>query len=238
MNLRTIQKLNANAKKGNEEMTDGFSLEYMKTCYSFLSGTWGIILLPFAVSALYSRRCRLLGVVLMAFVGVFVFILLHDIYVYSKNQRTWLPFYERCFGMAAPIDGKSGVFATVSFDSDKTSVKVTHVQRGNHSIGIWIPDKKNDFTPVGADVELNCTFLDKSGKAIFQIHSDNMSKKLWTWCRGSRGGSKEIYCKYSVPKDVPLDEEVLLEISVTGKVNDFLRQYPGAAFSVDKYSDK
>ncbi|MGN0847737.1 MAG: hypothetical protein ACI4RA_10195 [Kiritimatiellia bacterium] len=209
-----------------------------EACCSVLSGTWGLVLLPFAISTLHDRRHKLLGIALVAFVGVFAFVLTHDIYVYSRNQRTWIPFYERCFGLFVPIEGGRGVRATVSFDGDKASVKVRHVQRGNHSIGIWIPDKMKDFTPVGADVELNCTFRDDNGKVVFQIHSDNAFKKLWTWCRGNRGGSKEIYCKYRVPKDVPLDEELQLEIKVTGEVDKFLRQYPNAVLSVDKYSDK
>ena len=63
-------------------------------------------------------------------------------------------------------------------------------------------------------------------------------QKNWTWCRGERGGSGEVYCIYSVPKDVPLDEELTLQINVSGAVKSFLQAYPNAIFTVDKHSDK
>ena len=216
----------------------GAILDCVKAWLRFLSRTWGVILWLFGLFALCSVRRKFVGVILAAFVGVFVLMFFHDINAHLKNRRPWLAFNEWCFGIAIPIESRSGTFATVPFNGDEATVKVSHVQRGNHSLGVWIPDKMNDFTPVGPDIKLNCRFLDGHGKTVFQIHSDDSSGRLWTWCRGVRGGSKEVYCKYSVPGDVPLDEDLQLEIKITGEVDKFLKRYPNAVFSLDKYSDK
>lgn len=216
----------------------GAILDRVKAWLRFLSGTWGVVLWPFGLFALCSGRRKFVGVILVALVGVFVLIFFHDINAHLRSRRIWLPFHEWFFGLAVPVEGRDGVFATVPFDGDNATIIVKHIQRGNHSLAVWIPDKMNDFTPVGPDIKLNCKFLDRHGKAIFQIHSDAGFKKSWTWCRGSRGGSKEIYCKYSVPNDVPLDDELQVKIKVTGEVNKFLKLYPNAVFSLDKYSDK
>ncbi len=212
--------------------------EYLKGWMSLLSGVWGFLIWPFAVVALCNKRRKIIGVILLVLVGLFISIFLHDLHAHFNNRRPWVPFYEWCFGLLIPVEGRSSIFAVVPFDSEGVTVKVVHVRRGNHSIGIWIPIKMDDFTPVGPDVRLNCNFLDRYGKVIFQVHSDSTFKKLWTWCRGDRGGSSEVYCKYSVPEDVPLDEELVLQINVSGEVRSFLRAYPNAIFTVEKYSDK
>ena len=217
-------------------LADGI-LDWVNGWLSILSGIWGIILLPWAISLFCERKQKVIGTVLMMLVGFYVFILIHDINAHLKNQRPWIPFYEWCFGLAIPVEGRSSIFATAPFDREKVTIKVTHVRRGKHSIGIWIPDKMDDFTPVGPDIKLNCNFLNKHGGKVFEIPSDHFAKN-WTWCRGERGGSGEVYCIYSVPKDVPLDEELTLQINVSGAVKSFLQAYPNAIFTVDKHSDK
>ena len=218
-------------------MSEDTIWEYMKAWFSVLSGIWGIILLPFAISCFYERKQKVVGLILMMLGGVYVFIFAHDLKAHLNNQRPWIPFYEWCFGLAIPAEGRSSVFATMPFDSEKSNIKVIHVRRGKHCVGIWIPDKMDDFTPVGPDIKLNCKFLNKQGRKVFEIPSDHFAKN-WTWCRGERGGSGEVYCIYSVPKDVPLDEELTLQINVSGDVDSFLRTYPNAFFTVEKYSDK
>ena len=41
-----------------------------------------------------------------------------------------------------------------------------------------------------------------------------------------------------MPRDVPLDEELTLEIRPVGEVDDFVQMYPAAEIAVEKYSDK
>ena len=219
-------------------MIEGTMLENIKGWGVLLSGIWGFILLPFAGVLIYSKKFKTIGIVLVIFVGLFVCMFLHDINAHIRGQRPWVPFYEWCFGSAIPIEGRSGVFANCPFTREIATLKVTHVQRGNHAISVWIPEKMKDFTPVKADIKFNGQFRNRDGKPIFDFHSDDKFAKLWTWCRGKRGGSHEIYYKYSVPRDVPLDEELTLEIRPVGEVDDFVQMYPAAELAVEKYSDK
>lgn len=210
---------------------------YVNALCSFVSGTWGMFILPFAIAMMHTKRLRLVGGVLLFFVGIFAFIFFHDFKAHLTNRRTWIPFYEWCFGLVVPVE-RNGVFSECSFSGSNVTMKVIHVQRGKHAISVWIPEKIKDFTPVKANIRLKGQFRNRDGKPIFNFCSDDTFAKLWTWCRGNRGGSHEIYCKYSAPRDVPLDEELILEINVIGEVGDFIQTYPDAVFSVEKYSDK
>lgn len=202
-----------------------------------MSGVWGIFILPFAVEMACSRRFRLAGIVLLSSVGIFTFIFVHDLNAHLANRRPWIPFYEWCFSLAVPVE-RSGVFSECPFSGSNATMKVTHVQRGKHTISVWVPVRMEDFTPVKVNIKLKGQFRNGDGNPIFNFCSDDATARLWTWCRGDRGGSHEIYCKYCVPRDVPLDEELTLEINVVGDVTDFVQAYPGAMFSVEKYSDK
>ena len=150
-----------------------------------------------------------------------------------------IPYFEKSVkksrSATSPMSGfYFGVFASCPFTREIATLKVTHVQRGNHAISVWIPEKMKDFTPVKADIKFIGQFRNRDGKPIFDFHSDDKFAKLWTWCRGNRGGSHEIYYKYSVPRDVPLDEELTLEIRPVGEVDDFVQMYPAAEIAVEK----
>lgn len=202
-----------------------------------LSGVWGIFVLPLAVEMSHAKRFRLIGVLLWAAVCAFACIFIHDLNAHLTNRRPWVPFYEFWFGLAVPVE-RSSVFAECPFSISNATMKVTHVRRGKHALSIWIPDKLKDFTPVNANIRIDAKFSNREGKRVFSFHSDDTFARLWTWCRGKRGGSREMYFIYSTPKDVPLDEELTVEITVAGEGCLFSQSYPGARFSIEKYSDK
>lgn len=216
-------------------MEDAVNL--IKGVINVLSGIWGVILFPFAIVILYNKTVKIVGFVLMFLVGIFVYILIHDIHAHVNNRRLWIPFYERCFRLTVPVGGSS-VFSECQFARSNMTLKVSHEMRGKHAISVWIPEKMKDFSPVKAAIRFKGKFCNQDGKPIFDFCSDDKFTKLWTWCRGKRGGSHEIYYKYSVPDDVPVDEELILEISPIGNVDDFLQMYPAAKIAVEKYSDK
>ena len=107
-------------------------LEYIKGWGFLLSGIWGFILLPFAGVLIYSKKFKAVGIVLMIFVVLYVCMFLHDINAHIRGRRPWVPFYEWCFGLAIPIEGRSGVFASCPFTREIATLKVTHDRRGNH----------------------------------------------------------------------------------------------------------
>lgn len=213
-------------------------LEWIKGWLNLLSGVWGVILLPYAILSLVERKSKIIGIILIAFVMVYVVIFIHDIQAHLNNKRPWVPFYEFVFDLAIPLEERTSALATVPIGRERVLTKVRHVKRGNYSIGIMIPDKVNNFTPVEADIRLRCDFIAKNGDVLFQICSDGEFKKLWSCCMGKQGGSNEIYCKYNVPKDLPLDDELQLCITIEGEIDKFLDLYPAAILTVDKYSDK
>lgn len=147
------------------------------------------------------------------------------------------PFYEFCFGLAVPVE-RSSVFSECPFSISNATMKVTHVQRGKHALSVWIPDKMRDFTPLKAHIRIRAEFIDRDGKTVFVSSSDDTFAKSWTWCRGKRGGSREIYLIYSAPRDVPLDAELTLKIGIKGDGIGFADACPDARFSIERYSDK
>ena len=131
-------------------MIEGNMLEYIKGWGFLLSGIWGFILLPFAGVLIYSKKFKAVGIVLMIFVVLYVCMFLHDINAHIRGRRPWVPFYEWCFGLAIPIEGRSGVFASCPFTREIATLKVTHDRRGNHAISVWIPEKMKARQPVAS----------------------------------------------------------------------------------------
>lgn len=214
------------------------AVDYIRGWLHLLSGIWGLLLAPVAIAVATDKKTRIAGIALIFLVGISGFIFIHDIHSHFAGKRPWIPFYEFVFGLAIPVDRDAGMLAHESFSTGTGKLKVEHVRRGNYAVRIWIPETMQDFSPIGARIGLCCRFSDKNGNAVLQMKTKDGSGGLWTRCRGARGGSHETYCKYRAPDDVPLDEELTLEVIPTGETEKFAKTYPFARITVEKCSDK
>lgn len=197
----------------------------------FLSGVLRIPWLMCEVS-------KPLGMLLTMLFGLYILIFAHDLSVHLNGGRPWIPFHEFAFGLLFSVEGNGGTLSSVPLNGNVLSLNVLHVHRGKHALSIWIPEKKKDLTPVGANIHFSCEFMDARGDVLFSAESDTVHGKYWSWCRGKRGGSDEVYCIYSVPKDVPLDRDLTVRMKIDGELGKFHGLYPNAKLSIIKYPDK
>jgi len=209
-------------------------IENLKGWLFLLSGIWGFILLPFAISFIYNRKTRLISAVFAVLVGTFVALLVHDIAAYKHNRRPIVPFYECVFTLLTP----HGDSRTMLLDAplSNCTTNISHHWRGNYGVTVWVPDRigdlsDEDHTRFGNDIQLSGSFKMANTHLIDFMSETNQSKKgEWS----PQYGGSTIHYEYNVPSDLPLDEILTLEIKTSGNLQRFLSRFPNARIRIEK----
>ena len=215
-------------------MDAGNIMEYLKGWGFLLSGLWGFILFPFAVSFVCQKKTRKLGVLSLTAVGLFVALLTHDVVVYRQDKRPVVPFYEWIFTIFIPHGGPPSVLLDVPLSNCTTNI--SHYWRGDYGVTVWVPNRmwdisEEDYICLDRGIQISGSFKRANTQSVDFISQTNQSKKgEWS----PKGGGSTIHYEYNVPKDLPLDEVLTVDVHVSGNLQTFMTRFPDARLRVEK----
>ena len=209
-------------------------VDFLRGWCFILSGTWGFLLLPFAMALVYQKKARVIGIALLMAVILFFALLCHDIVVYRNNKRPFVPFYEWIFTLFIPHGGSSSMLLDTSLSNCTTNI--SHYWRGDYGVTVWIPDKmrdvsEKDYMCLDQDVYI-CGTFECRGYVVVSFNSVTNRLKTSMW--SSKSGGSTIHYEYNVPKDLPLDETLTIDVHVEGNLQKFMARFPDARLRVEK----
>ncbi len=215
-------------------MADDIS-EWFKGWFSILSGIWGFILIPFAISFICDRKRRMVGVSFAILVAMFLILLTHDVIAYKQHRRPAIPFYEWLFTILIPHGDSRTTLLDVPL-SDYYATNISHYWRGNYGITVWVPNRIWDISEENCicldnDIQISGSFKRANMQIVDFISQTNQAKK-GEW--HPKGGGATIHYEYNVPSDLPLDETLTIEIKLSGNLKRFRSRFPDARIRVEK----
>ena len=168
-------------------------------------------------------------------VGAFVF---RDICIYIDGGRPW----------SSTVDGVCDIFfhpkrnnivAKVPLSGDSLHLVVSHRWRGKYQFRLWIPDEIPDNVAVTEQIGLDSTFFDRDGNKVYVNHTPP-TPHAW-WLKVNRNlplGSEMDFRMYLAPDDVPLDDELSVNVKFYGQFNKFYAAHTNACLVLVKERDK
>ena len=209
-------------------------MEYIKGWGFLFSGIWGFMLIPFAIIFISQKKTKYLGLFLLTVVGLFVVLLTHDVVVYRQNKRPLVPFYEWIFTLFIPHGGPPSMLLDAPLSNCTTNI--SHYWRGDYGITVWIPHatqvlSKEDYKCLDADVRLYGS-IKKAGTRMVEFNSTPTLPRKREWSMDFGGST--IHYEYNVPKDLPLDEMLTIDVHVEGNLQKFMTRFPDARLRVEK----
>ena len=124
--------------------------------------------------------------------------------------------------------------ATVSAEQSEYRIEYTNKYNGGYSVEFRFPGKMEITESVKTDLSFRCTFLAADGRTLRTTKIDNFV--AYSDRRGSIGGA---IAKYEVPKDLPINDKLILRVEIYGNSRrKFFYEHPKATLAVVKTSDE
>lgn len=156
----------------------------------------------------------------------------HEMAVYKEGKRPWFALTDRLCGIFLHAK-RDNLVVQIPVTGRDVRRMISHRWRGNYQFSLWI----SDMAEVTEKIGMRSIFRDKNGKCIFeQVYSPDIYTSWRTTM--SRPGRSCAFWMYDVPTNVPLDNEVIVEISLLGEVENFLAKHPSAKIVLLKERDK
>jgi len=163
-------------------------------------------------------------------------VLANDIRLFYTTGRTVVPWVGVILGYINPPDDyfvPRGEIAVVSEQSEYC-VEYTNKYNGGYSVEFMFPGKMEITESVKTDLSFRCTFRATDGRTLRTTKIDNFI--AYSDGRGSIGGA---IAKYEVPKDLPIDDKLILRVEIDGSSRrKFFYDHPKATLVVVKSSDE
>ena len=188
-----------------------------------------IVLLPFALYSLCRWRRVIFSICYLVLVFALCGLFVHDYLSNKEGRRPWVPQYDLFMPFWFGEGGELGPCNESQISGTTMSFKISHVRRGQYGICVTFPGVVMNTFKMKREIHLSCSFYNKQGSLLF--HCD--SEKRPQYCAAMNRDYWETFCIYTVPSDVPLDDEIRIDVSVSGDVEGFKKKYPMAIFRVE-----
>jgi len=149
------------------------------------------------------------------------------------QQGKFLPEFGPLLSMFFPADDLYSPLAEEPLSPDKSTYKfnLSHKYVGNHAVYIEVPSYNR--TKIEVERGLNVTVdINDRGKTLLSKSEESGSPYLGK----SRYGY--YYVGYKVPRDVPVADEVTVEVNIGNDIGQFLERHNKAKLIVRKSSDQ
>ena len=160
----------------------------------------------------------------------------NDVRLLYTSGRTVVPWFGVLVGFISPPADYFKPLKEVEVRSDRTEYRIEfkHKYYGGHSVEFTFPGKMDITDSMETGMSFRCSFRDAAGCLLQTNTIDNFV--AYSDGRGSIGGT---IAKYEVPKNLPIDDEVILCVEIDGSSRrKFFRDHPKATLSVVKTSDE
>ena len=181
-----------------------------------------------------SFYAMLLGAGILLFLGgVF-----RDIFVYVNGGRPCFATIDCLCGIFFHAN-RSNLIAKMPIVGDQVRLTVSHVWRGKYQFRVWVPETIEGFVSPIEMIGMDCSFFDKEGNEVYINKTPPSVNLLWSKMSydGSQG-SDLAFRMYLAPDDVPLDDELTVNVKFCGQFNKFYAAHTNACLVLVKERDK
>ena len=184
-----------------------------------------------------SKAFKMLARLALPMLVVAIFALfVNDVRLLYTTGRTVVPWFGVLVGFInPPVDYfKPRVEVEVRPDQTKYIIECKHKYYGGYSVEFTFPGTMDVTESMETGMSFRCSFRDSAGHLLQTNTVENFV--AYSDGRGSIGGS---LVKYEVPKNLPIDDKLILCVEIDGNSSrKFLYNHPMSTLSVVKTSDE
>lgn len=204
--------------------------ERWRDLVEFFTGTWGIFVIPFAMTFVWNSYTRKLGIFLCILSCGYLGVFMHDVVVHLRGGRPWVPWNDEVLMVYFYCPKADSALPAFPLKESKFEMTASHVRRGRYCFQIKVPFEISNGHSNPPGLEFRARFYDEDGKLIWEMGERGAADKIDYWNRWWGGESIIDFGIYEAEKEIPLDRRIRIELEFTKGFNEFMRKYPGSHF--------